>query len=90
MEQDKSPEAIEKRMLAAIAEFGGIEESRVTREADLEALDVDSLDLVELAQIVEEEYGVRVETKDFDGVETVGAAVDVVLGRLDVTATAAP
>ena len=41
----------------------------ITRDATFEALDVDSLDLVELAQIVEEEYGVELEGEDIEGHE---------------------
>ena len=40
---------------------------RSTKFADL---DVDSLDLVELAQIVEDEYGIEVQDTDLDKVET--------------------
>ena len=36
----------------------GAEPDEISREAKFEALDVDSLDLVELAQIVEDEFGV--------------------------------
>ena len=41
----------------ALEEFGA-EPDQIGPDAEFEALDVDSLDLVELAQIVEDEYGV--------------------------------
>ena len=66
--------------------FDGLEEvgadsSEISREAEFEALDVDSLDLVELAQIVEDEFGVRLEGDDLKGLETVGQVIDLVVKK---------
>lgn len=47
-----------------------------------EALDLDSLDLAELSQIIEEEYDVRLTGPDIAAIETVGDAVDLVLSRI--------
>ena len=50
--------AVEGASSTALASFGAdAETSRATRPS--RQLDIDSLDLVELAQIVEEEFGVR-------------------------------
>jgi acyl carrier protein len=87
MEQVKTPQEIEDGICDAIARFGP-ERSEVTRDATLADLDVDSLDLVELAQIVEEDYGIRVETGDFKDVVTVGHAIDVVLSKVGEAETA--
>lgn len=80
MQETKTLENIESGICDAIATFGPPRDA-VTREATFEQLDVDSLDLVELAQILEEDYGIRVETGDFKDVVTVGDAIDVVLSR---------
>ena len=48
-----TPEAVEARIVEALASFGPDIE-QVTRDATFEELDIDSLDLVELAQIVED------------------------------------
>jgi acyl carrier protein len=45
-------------------------------------LDADSLDLVELVMALEEEFNVEVPEEDLDGVETVGQAYDLVVGKL--------
>ncbi|MBI4884252.1 MAG: acyl carrier protein [Actinobacteria bacterium] len=45
-------------------------------------LDADSLDLVELVMALEEEFGVEVPEEDLDGVETVGQAYDLVVGKI--------
>ncbi len=73
-------EQIEQRVLEALEEFGA-EPSQIEPDAEFEALDVDSLDLVELAQIVEEEWGVEITAKDMEGLKTVGQALDLVAER---------
>jgi acyl carrier protein len=72
---------IEQRVFKALEEFGA-EPDQVSLDAEFEALDVDSLDLVELAQIVEEEYGVQLKGEDMEGVKTVRQAVDLVTSKL--------
>jgi acyl carrier protein len=72
---------IEQRVSKALEEFGA-EPDQINSDAEFEALDVDSLDLVELAQIVEEEYGVQLKGEDMEGVKTVGQAVDLVTSKL--------
>ena len=59
----------------------GAEPSEINREAEFEALDVDSLDLVEVAQIVEDQFGVRLEGDDLKGITPVGDVVDLVVTK---------
>ncbi len=73
-------EQIEKRMTDALESFGA-EREQIKREATWEELDIDSLDLVELAQIVEEEYGVKMKEEDMKDLKTVGDSVDFVAER---------
>ena len=54
----------------------------VSRDAEFAALDVDSLDLVEMAQIVEEEWGVEIKGEDMKELKTFGDAIDLVVARL--------
>jgi len=74
-------EEIEGRVSEALEEFGA-EPGSVNPDATFESLDVDSLDLVELAQIVEDEYGVQLKGEDMEGVATVSQAVDLVMSKL--------
>jgi acyl carrier protein len=71
---------VEDRIVDAIASFGP-DASEVTRDATFEELDIDSLDLVELGQIAEEEFGVRIEPSDMKEMKTVGDAIDFVAAR---------
>ena len=72
---------IEQRVFKALEEFGA-EPDQIKPDAEFEAMDVDSLDLVELAQIVEEEYGVQLKGEDMEDVKTVRQAVDLVTSKL--------
>ncbi len=71
---------VEERLVEAIASFGP-DASEVTRDATFEELDIDSLDLVELGQIAEDEFGVRIEPDDMKQMRTVGDAIDFVAAR---------
>jgi acyl carrier protein len=74
-------EEIEQRVFKALEEFGA-EPDQIGPDAEFEKMDVDSLDLVELAQIVEDEYGVQLKGEDMEGVRTVRQAVDLVQSKL--------
>jgi acyl carrier protein len=75
-----TPDQVEQVIVDTIAKFGP-DPSEVTPGAAFEALDVDSLDLVELAQIVEDEFGVKLESEDVAKLKTVGDAIDLVVAR---------
>ena len=75
-----TPEAVESKVIETIASFGP-EPDTVTPAATFEELDVDSLDLVELAQVIEDEYGVEIEDKDMDQIATVQDVVEFVSAR---------
>ena len=74
-------EAIQTRVYEALEEFGA-EAADLSPDATFEALDVDSLDLVELGQIVHEEYGVEIKGEDMPKLKTVGDAVTLVADRV--------
>ncbi len=73
-------EQVEARVIDALASFGP-DKSQITRSSTFEELDIDSLDLVELAQIVEDEYGVVLKGEDMKGLTTVGDAIDLITSR---------
>jgi acyl carrier protein len=73
-------EAVEKVVFDGLAELGA-ERDQISRDATFEAIDVDSLDLVELAQIVEDEFGVELGADDVKDLKTVGDAVDLIVAK---------
>lgn len=73
-------ENVEARVYESLIEFGADPEA-VSREARWEDLRLDSLDLVELVQVIEEEYGVQVTANDIKSLPTVGSVIDLVVSR---------
>jgi acyl carrier protein len=71
---------VTERVISALVEFGE-ERENVKPDSRFEELDIDSLDLVELAQVIEDEYGIEVTDADMDKIKTVQDAVDFVAER---------
>jgi acyl carrier protein len=76
-----TPQDIESTVMKALAQFGA-DSDVLARDATLEEVDVDSLDLVELTQVVEDEYDIDLENADFKKVTTVGDVIDLVVERV--------
>ncbi len=68
---------IETTVVESLKTFGA-KEDKITRDATWDAIDVDSLDLAELAQIVEDEHGVKMEDEAMKQIKTVGDAIDFI------------
>ena len=75
-----TPQSVEGTIFDGLVELGN-DRSDLSRDATLESLDVDSLDLVELAQIVEDTYGVELRGDDVKDVKTVGEVIDLVVAK---------
>jgi acyl carrier protein len=75
-----TPQAVEEKVIDTIASFGP-DRAQINREATFEQLDVDSLDIVELAQVIEDEFGVALKGDDVKDIKTVGEAIDLVVSR---------
>lgn len=80
MAETVTKEQIAGKVTEALVELGA-DRDAVKPEAEFEALELDSLDLVELAQIVEEEWGVEITAKDMETMRTVGQALDLIEAR---------
>jgi acyl carrier protein len=73
-------EQIEKVVVESLESFGADAE-QITRDATFEALDMDSLDLAELSQIVHERFGVALKGSDVAEVKTVDDAIKLISER---------
>jgi acyl carrier protein len=74
-------DAVSRKVIETLASFGPAIED-VRPERTLDELDIDSLDVAELAQVVEDEYGVEISGDDAAGVTTVGDTIGLVLAKL--------
>ena len=72
---------ISARIQDALVEFGADPE-KLQPEATLEELDIDSLDLFELGQILNHEFSIEVDPQDFQDVTTLGQARDAMLKQV--------
>jgi acyl carrier protein len=78
-----TPDQIEQTLTEELAKLGP-EPEEISRDATFESLDVDSLDLVELGQIVQDEYGVEIKGEDMPKLKTVGDVVELIAERAGV------
>jgi acyl carrier protein len=69
---------VRSEIIQELSEITGIERESLTPETTLQDLDIDSLDLVEFKQVVEDRFDLVLERQDFTEVVTVGHALDVV------------
>lgn len=74
------PQSAETVIRNGLAEVGA-EPEAINRDATFDSLDVDSLDLVEIAQIVEDEFGVELVGDDVKDLKTVGEVIDLVVAK---------
>jgi acyl carrier protein len=76
-----TPQSIEETVIESLVTFGA-DAGAISRDATLEAIDIDSLDLVELTQVVEETYSINLDGADFKSIKTVGDVVDLVVAKV--------
>ena len=74
-------EQVEKKIIDSLVEFGA-DPDEMQPDATLEELEIDSLDLFELGQILNQEFGIEVDPDDFENVKTLGEAQAVLVGYL--------
>jgi acyl carrier protein len=74
-------ENVEKTVLDSLPQFVDVDPSEISRDSKFEDLDVDSLDLAELSQIIEDEYGVTLKGDDVGKIETVDDVIKLVVSR---------
>ncbi len=73
-------------LTAILTDEFGVPADEVTSDATFEALGLDSLDLVEVTMIVDEQIGVKLEDAELEGIVTVQDAVDAITAKLAVSA----
>jgi acyl carrier protein len=74
-------EQIEQVVVESLETFGA-DPGQITPEATFEALDIDSLDLAELSQIIHEHFGVELKGSDVAEIKTVSDAVQLIAARV--------
>lgn len=71
-----------EKLKRLIAEKFSVDEEDVTADTTFEELGADSLDLVELIMIAEEEFEVEIADEDVESLTTVGDVVEYINDRV--------
>ena len=75
--------ALEERVAEIIVEQLGVSREEVVAEASfIDDLGADSLDIVELVMAMEEEFNVEIPDEDAEKIQTIGAAIAYLKGKL--------
>jgi acyl carrier protein len=73
---------IQEKLTQILVEEFEIEEQLITPEADLrEDIGIDSLDVVDMVVVINEEFGIKLQAQDFKGVKTFGQLVELLEKR---------
>ena len=75
---DMNDQAIFEKVRSIIVEQLGVEANVVALETSFEALNADSLDIVELIMALEETFGMEIPDEDAEKLLTVGSAVEYI------------
>lgn len=81
MPQQTDVESIEQRVFEVLRDYADDPQS-VSTDTKLEDIGVDSLDLVELGQMVDDEYGIELTEEHFQDVTRVGDVIRVIRARV--------
>jgi acyl carrier protein len=81
MSTTASTQEVEEIVVEALTSFGA-DPDQIDQQATLESLDIDSLDIAELSQIVNERFGVEMKSSDVAELKTVGDAVALIHSRI--------
>jgi acyl carrier protein len=76
--QTVTQEEIEGLIRGLLVDEFDIEPDLIKPDATMEELDLDSLDMVEIGQVVEQKYGVRIKASDAEGVSDLGGVVEMI------------
>ncbi|HKT53660.1 MAG TPA: phosphopantetheine-binding protein [Caulobacteraceae bacterium] len=68
-------------VLDIIAEESLVERAKLTPEATLESLGIQSLDIISVVFALEDKFGIVLEQSEFEGVVTVDQLVDIIVAK---------
>lgn len=80
MSTTATAQEIEQVVIESLKEFG-VDQAEISAQASFEDMGVDSLDLAELAQVIEERFGIELKGSDVAEVRNVQDAVALIAER---------
>lgn len=79
-------EEIKSQLTTILTEQFGVPAEEITEDATFESLGLDSLDLVEVTLVIDEELDIRIPDERLGDIQTTGDAVDVLMDLTTVGA----
>lgn len=77
---------INSQLTTILTDQFGVPADEITEDATFEALGLDSLDLVEVTLVIDEELGIRIPDEQLGDIQTTGDAVTVLVDLTKVEA----
>ncbi len=77
-----TPEEIRELLTTLLVEEFDIDSELLTDSATLEDLDLDSLDMVEIGQVVDQRWGARIRASDAEGITNFGGIIEMIHRKL--------
>jgi acyl carrier protein len=74
---------IKELIVKLLVEELDIQRDQIVDSATMEELDLDSLDMVEIAQVAQRQYGVRVRPSDAEGIHDLGGMIDLIYRKVN-------
>lgn len=75
---------IQEKLTTALAEEFEVDTEKLQPDAYLmEALDLDSLDLVDVVVLIEQHFGITIKQEDFIGIKTYKSFCDMIASKLE-------
>jgi acyl carrier protein len=68
-------------ILDVVAQEALVDKAKLTPEATLESLGIASLDIISIVFALEDRFGIVLEQSEFEDVRTVGALVNLIIGK---------
>ncbi len=69
---------VKDKVVEVLAAMAGLPADQVTPETTFESLALDSLDIVEMTLILEQEVGIQIEPENFREITTVQDAIEII------------
>jgi acyl carrier protein len=80
-----TPDEIRELLTTLLVEEFDIEPELLMDSASLAELDLDSLDMVEIGQVVDQKWGVRIRANDAEGVTDFGGIIQMIHKKIETT-----
>lgn len=77
---------IQHQLTTILTDQFGVPADEITEDATFESLGLDSLDLVEVTMVIDEELGIRIPDERLGDIQTTSDAVDVLIDLTKVEA----